>query len=145
MRAYATPTAIMLNCDERNNGRGLNVTKAEQCAAMGVTAMCGFVLNPWAAIGAFGGCCFLMAMPSATSTFMQRVLLAFFSWVMGYGSGAVVYPGPPWSQEAMLVSAAAAALSSVAFTGIYAAISENKDLPPWLLSISEMIKNWGRK
>jgi len=40
------------------------VTKTEQCAAMGITAMRGFVINQWAAIGAFGGCPFLMATPS---------------------------------------------------------------------------------
>lgn len=121
------------------------MTKTEQCAAMGITAMCGFVINPWAAIGAFGGCCFLMAMPSATNGLMQRLMLCFFSWIMGYGSGAVLYPGPPWSQEAMLVSAAAAALSSVAFTSVYAAMSDNGDLPRWLLSTIEVIKTWGRK
>ena len=121
------------------------MTKTEQCAAMGVTAMCGFVINPWAAIGAFGGCCFLMAMPSATNGIMQRLMLCFFSWIMGYGAGAVFYPGPPWSQEAMLVSAAAAALSSVAFTSVYAAMSDNGDLPRWLLSTIEAIKTWGRK
>lgn len=121
------------------------MTKTEQCAAMGITAMCGFVINPWAAIGSFAGCCFFMAMPSTTDTLMQRLLLSFFSWIMGYGSGAVLYPGPPWSQEAMLVSAAAAALSSVAFTSVYAAMSDNGDLPRWLLSTIEVIKTWGRK
>ena len=123
------------------------MTKAEQCisAGAGLAAMCGFIINPWAAIGAFGGCSFFLAMPSATNSLMQRLMLFFFSWIMGYGSGAVLYPGPPWSQEAMLVSAASAALSSVVFTSVYAAISDNGDLPRWLLSTIEAIKTWGRK
>lgn len=102
-----------------------------------------FIINPWAAIGAAAGCCFFLAMPSATDTLRQRFLLAVFSWVMGYGSGAYLYPGPPWSQEAMLVSGAAAALSSVAFTGIHSALHNGRDLPPWLLSIVEIVR--GRK
>lgn len=81
-------------------------------------------------------------MPGTTQTIAQRMLLSFFSWVMGYAAGEYFYPGPPWSQEAMLVSAAAAALSSVAFTGIYASMHSNTDLPRWLLSILEILKNW---
>lgn len=112
---------------------------------MGITAACGFILNPWACIGALAGCCFSLAMPATTQTVAQRTLLSFFSWVMGYAAGAYCYPGPPWIQEAMLVSAAAAALSSVAFTGIYASMHSNTDLPRWLLSIVEIVKNWRSK
>lgn len=83
-------------------------TQTDQCIGMGITAACGFILNPWACIGALAGCCFFLAMPSTTQNLTQRMLLSFFSWVMGYAAGAYLYPGPPWSQEAMLVSAAAA-------------------------------------
>lgn len=114
-------------------------TKTDQCIAIGITGACGFIINPWSAIGSFAGCCFFMAMPSTTDTLMQRLLLSFFSWVMGYAAGAYFYPGPPWSQEAMLVSAVVSALSSVAFTGIYAAMQSNTDLPRWLLSIVEIV------
>lgn len=120
-------------------------TQSDQCIGMGITAACGFILNPWACIGALAGCCFFLAMPSTTQTLTQRMLLSFFSWVMGYAAGAYFYPGPPWSQEAMLVSAVAAALSSVAFTGIYASMHSNSDLPRWLLSIVEIVKNWRSK
>lgn len=116
------------------------MNRAEQCAAMGLTAACGLLFNPWAAIGAFGGCCFFLAMPSAAPSMMQRILLSSFSWIMGYASGAFFYPGPPWSQEAMLVSGVVAALASVVFTGVYAAVHSGEDLPPWLKSAVELFR-----
>lgn len=101
------------------------------------------IINPWAAIGAFAGCCFFLAMPSATRTISQRLLLSVFSWVMGYGAGAFLYPGPPWSQEAIMVSGAGAALASVIFTALHTSVHNNGDLPPWLVSILEIVR--GRK
>lgn len=121
------------------------MNRSDEYVATVVPVIAAFIINPWAAIGAAGGCCFFLAMPSAIDDAWRRTLLSLFSWVMGYGAGAMVYPGPPWSQEAMFVSGATSALISVAFTGIYAAINENGDLPKWLLSTVDVIKNWVRK
>lgn len=101
------------------------------------------VINPWAAVGAFGGCCFFLALPSTADTVGRRFLLSVFSWVMGYGAGAFIYPGPPWSQEAMFVSGAASAMASVIFTALHSSVSDGKDLPPWVLSIIDLVR--GRK
>lgn len=121
------------------------MNKTEQCLAMGITAACGLIINPWAAIGAFGGCCFFMAMPSVAGVWWKRTLSAMFSWIMGYASGVFFYPGPPWSQEAMLISGAVSALVSVVFTSLYASIERDTDLPKWLVTAIDMLKNWGRK
>ena len=99
--------------------------------------------HPWAATGAAFGCCFFLASPSTTAGW-QRVKLGVFSWGIGYAAGVFFYgDGPPWSQKAMLVSGALAALAAVLFTGFYAVIAKNGSLPPWLESLLNLLP-WRR-
>jgi len=96
-------------------------------------------MHPWAASGAAFGCCFFLASPSST-TGWQRLKLCLFSWGAGYAAGLFFYgEGPPYSNKAMLVSAAVAALVAVTFTGFYHVIDRNGPLPEWLSSILNLI------
>lgn len=99
----------------------------------------GLILHPWAAIGAAFGCCFFLAMPSATRG-MGRLGLGVFSWGIGYAAGVFAYgDGPPWDSKAMLVAACVAALAAVCFTGIFHAVAKGGPLPPWLESTLDRV------
>lgn len=96
-------------------------------------------VHPWAATGAAFGCCFFLAAP-ATTVGAKRWLLALFSLGIGYAAGVFFYgEGPPYSNKAMLVAAALAALAAVLFTAWHAIIANNGPLPPWLSAIIELL------
>lgn len=107
--------------------------------AFGVMSTVIAATHPWAATGAAFGCCFFLASPASTSG-RQRWLLSAFSLGIGYAAGVFFYgEGPPYSNKAMLVSAAIAALAAVLFTAWAAIITNNGPLPPWLASIIELL------
>lgn len=100
-------------------------------------------VHPWASIGASFGCCFFLASPGS-AVGIKRLFLGLFSWGVGYAAGVFWFgEGPPWSQKAMLVSAAAGALAAVLFTVAYGMISSNSALPPWAESLLKVIP-WRR-
>lgn len=95
--------------------------------------------HPWAATGAAFGCCFFLAYPGVT-TRRQRLFLGLFSLGIGYGCGVFFYgEGPPYSNKAMLPAAALAALAAVLFTAWRVMINKNGTLPPWLVSLIELL------
>lgn len=111
------------------------------CAAgvWGIVAALIGQLHPWAAFGACFGCCFFLQV-QVSAAGARRLLLGAFSWGIGYGAGVFWFgEGPPWSQEAMLVSAAAGALAAVVFTAIHGMVTKDGQLPPWLDSILKLI------
>lgn len=82
-------------------------------------------------------------MPSAVDDIGGRMKLLFFSWIMGYGAGAWFNPWPPWSQEAMIISSAVAALASTIFTAFHYVIAEGSDVPLWLRTLIKLVKGGG--
>lgn len=102
-------------------------------------------IHPWAATGAAFGCCFFLFAPMAT-TGWQRLKLLPFSFGIGYAGGVFWYGGgPPWSEKAMLVSAALSALGAIIFTAFYYVIDKNGPLPAWLESILDRIPLFKRR
>lgn len=96
-------------------------------------------INPHAATGAAFGCCFFLAYPSA-SRGGQRLLYAAFSWGLGYAAGVFFYgDGPPYSQRAMLVSAAVSALAVLIFIAWGSIIRRQGNLPPWVQTILDIV------
>lgn len=96
-------------------------------------------INPHAATGAAFGCCFFLAYPSA-SRGGQRLLYAAFSWGLGYAAGVFFYgEGPPYSQRAMLVSAAVSALAVLIFIAWGSIIRRQGNLPPWVQTILDIV------
>jgi hypothetical protein len=96
-------------------------------------------INPHAAAGAAFGCCFFMAYPSASKG-LQRLLYAAFSWGLGYAAGVFFYgDGPPYSQRAMLVSAAVSALAVLIFIAWGSIIRRQGNLPPWMQTILDIV------
>lgn len=69
-------------------------------------------MHPHAAAGAAFGCFFFLASPASTNR-RQRLLLAVFSFGIGYAAGVFVYGGgPPYSEKAMVVAASVSALAA---------------------------------
>lgn len=113
----------------------------EQCAVVFWTWLCaiGGVINPFAVAGALVGICFFLASPKAT-TLGQKLYLGFFSFGMGFAGGIFFYPGgPPWSEEAMVVSGGIAALIATVFTAAGYMVERQADLPEWAKSILAVI------
>ena len=99
----------------------------------------GLAVHPYAAAGAAFGCCFYLASP-ATAKSWRRLLLAMFSWGIGYSSGAYAFDmSEPRSIGAMMVAAAVAALAAVVFSGLYKVAESDGPLPPWLSNILDRI------
>lgn len=118
----------------------------DQCTR-DITLFCAIAMaiHPWAATGAVVGCCFFLAAPMATSGW-QRVKLTAFSFGIGYAGGVFWYGGgPPWSEKAMLISAALSALAAVVFTAFYYIIDKSGPLPSWLESILDRIPFFKRR
>lgn len=95
-------------------------------------------LHPFAAAGAAVGCCFYLAFPSRSKGF-QRLLYAVFSWGIGYAAGIYLHgEGPPFSEKAMLVSAAASAFAVLVFVALGSVIHRNESLPNWLVQAFDL-------
>lgn len=104
-----------------------------------------YALHPWAATGAAFGCCFFLAMPSAYRG-GKRALLGVFSWGIGYGSGVWAYGGgPPYSDKAMIVSAATSAVAVSVFLAWRHMIDNGGALPPWMESVLDRVPFLKRK
>jgi hypothetical protein len=109
----------------------------EQCTVIFWTWVCmvGGVINPFAVAGALIGTCFFLASPKAT-TLGQKIYLGLFSCGMGFGGGIFFYPGgPPWSEKAMIVSGAIAALIATVFTAAGYMVDSKGGLPKWVTDI----------
>lgn len=107
----------------------------------GVFASILAVTHPWAASGAAFGCCFFLAYPPAAITARQRWLLVVFSFGIGYAAGVFFYgEGPPWSNKAMLVSGGVSATGVSLFTAWRWMVDNRENLPPWMVSLLELIK-----
>lgn len=89
-------------------------------------------MHPHAASGAVVGCFFFLASPSAT-TRRQRLLLAVFSFGIGYAAGVFAYGGgPPFSEKAMFVAGGVSALAAVVWTGLHRMAAGDGPLPQWV-------------
>lgn len=96
-------------------------------------------MHPWAATGAAFGCCFFLASPAASHGW-KRIKLGLFSWGIGYGAGVWAYGGgPPYSDKAMIVAAAAAALAAITFTAWAHMIQSGGALPPWMGAVLDRV------
>ena len=88
--------------------------------------------HPHAAAGAAFGCFFFLASPASTNR-RQRLLLAVFSFGIGYAAGVFAYGGgPPYSEKAMFVAGSISALAAVIWTGLHRMAEGDKPLPQWL-------------
>jgi len=123
----------------------------DQCTREAMIWWCVILLaiHPWAATGAAFGCCFFLSIRSGvSSTGWQKLKLGLFTFGLGYAAGVFFYPnvaGEPWNEKAMLVSAAVAALGSVAFTAFYYVIDNSGPLPAWLKDILDRIPMFQRR
>lgn len=120
----------------------------EHCSS----ATCGVFLailgamHPWAAIGAAGGCCFFMAFPPSRTTYLQRLSLGAFSWIVGYAHGVFWYPdGPPYNPSAMLPSVALSAVGVVIGVAAVRMFKQGGPLPAWLEGILDRVPGLKRK
>lgn len=105
----------------------------------GIMSAAWYATHPWAATGAAFGCLFFLAYPGAT-TGKQRWLLGLFSLGIGYACGVFFYgEGPPYSNKAMFVAGSFAAIAAVFFTAWSVVISSNGNLPPWIVSLIELL------
>ena len=88
--------------------------------------------QPHAAAGAAFGCFFFLASPASTNR-RQRLLLAVFSFGIGYAAGVFAYGGgPPYSEKAMFVAGSVSALAAVIWTGLHRMAANDGPLPQWL-------------
>lgn len=107
------------------------------CASL-LAAM--LALHPWAAIGAGGGCCFYMAFPPKKTTYLQRLALAVFSWVVGYAFGVFCYPsGPPYDPSAMFPAVALSAVGVVLGLAVVKMMERGGPLPQWVEGILDRL------
>lgn len=96
-------------------------------------------LHPWAAAGASFGCVFYLMMPAVMEGW-RKAGYAVFSWGTGYASGVFFYGGgPPYLEQAMLVSALCSCLAVVILTAIYGAGEKGGPLPPLVSDILDRI------
>ncbi len=103
-------------------------------------------LHPWAAIGAAGGCFFFMAYPPKKTTYLARMALMVFSWMLGYASGVFFYPdGPPYDPSAMLPAVALSALAVVLGLAVVKMMERGGPLPLWVDGILDRIPVLKRK
>lgn len=120
------------------------IGEAIVAAMLGVIAgMAG--MHPHASAGAAFGCFFFLASPP-TTTRKQRVLLAFFSFGMGYAFGIFLYGGgPPYNEKAMFASGGMAALVAVIWLGLQRMAEGDGPLPQWLKDMIGFIPLFRRK
>lgn len=102
-------------------------------------------LQPHAAVGAAVGCFFFLASPASTNR-RQRLLLAVFSFGIGYAAGVFAYGGgPPYSEKAMLVAGSVSALAAVIWTGLHRMAAADGPLPEWVKDTLGFIPMFRRK
>lgn len=105
----------------------------------GMVILGGMAIHPYAAAGAAFGCCFYLASPLSVQSW-RRVLLAVFSWGLGYSCGAYMFAmNEPRSIGAMMVAASVSALAAVVFSGLYKVAESNGPLPAWLSNILDRV------
>lgn len=96
-------------------------------------------LHPWAAAGASFGCVFYLMMPAVMEGW-RKAGYTVASWGMGYAGGVFFYGGgPPFLEQAMLVSALCACLVVVILTAVYGAGEKGGPLPPLVSDILDRI------
>lgn len=115
---------------------------SEKLAVMGISLAGGaaFAVHPHAAIGAAFGCCFFLATPWAAGgiPWWRRLLLAVFSYGLGYASGAYLFSlGDP--NGAMMTAAGVSALAATVFAGLNRVAEAGSPLPAWLSDILDRV------
>lgn len=84
-------------------------------------------MQPHAAAGAAVGCFFFLASPASTNR-KQRLLLAVFSFGIGYAAGIFAYN----NEKSMLVAGSVSALAAVIWTGLHRMAAADGPLPQWV-------------
>ena len=99
-----------------------------------------FIVNPGAAIGAAIGCCFFLAVPwgAGRLAWWRRILLAVFSYGIGYASGAYLF-GTAEPDGAMMGAGCVSALAATVFAGLNRAANNDGPLPSWLSQILDRL------
>lgn len=115
---------------------------SKELATVGASLAVGgaFVINPGAAIGAAIGCCFFLATPwgGGRLTWWRRMLLAVFSYGIGYAFGAYLF-GVAQPDGAMMGAGSASALAAAVFAGLNRAANNDGPLPSWLSQILDRL------
>lgn len=96
-------------------------------------------LHPWAAAGASFGCVFYLMTPAVLEPW-RKAGYTVASWGIGYAGGIFAYGGgPPYLEQAMLVSALTSCLVVMLLTITLGAGDKGGPLPPLVSDILDRI------